>query len=122
MGDVAARYARRMQASLVTNGDVPQIAAGVPTYWVRIWTPPTDAQSAWFVDEWRISDAPDGLSVIDWAREQTHEDGSFEVFVESEDHALRSDSKYVPVTRHIRIYGAPADSGGVTEEVTFTGN
>jgi len=30
--------------------------------------------------------------------------------------------QYVPVKRHIRIYGAPADDSGVTEKVTFTAN
>ena len=109
-----------MRASLVTSGEVPQIVADDPIYWVRSWTPPTDAQSAWFIDEWRVLDASDVLSVVDWAREQTPRDGSFEVFVEFTDHAVRSDSERVPVKQHIRIYGAPADDGGVTEEVRFS--
>lgn len=44
---------------------MPQIVADDPIYWVRSWTPPTDAQSAWFIDEWRVLDASDVLSVID---------------------------------------------------------
>ena len=60
------------------------------------------------------------LAVVEWAREQVVAGGSFEVFVEHSEHAIRGGSEVVPVTRHIRVYGAPADGGGVTEEVTFT--
>ncbi|MDR6971704.1 hypothetical protein [Leifsonia shinshuensis] len=109
-----------MQASFVTSGEVPQIVADGTDYWVRLWTPPSDPQGGWFIDEWQISDATDALSVIEWARGRTAPQGAFEVFVESRDHAVRSDAQYVPVKRHIRIYGAPADHGGATEQVTFT--
>jgi hypothetical protein len=119
---VDSRYARLMQARFITSGEVPHITDGITNYWVRLWTPPTDAQSSWFVDEWQISDASDVLSVIEWARGQTPPDGSFEVFVEYSDHGVRGNSEYVAVKRHIRVYGAPGDDGGVTEEVTFTAN
>ncbi|MGO4533455.1 hypothetical protein [Leifsonia sp. 2MCAF36] len=111
-----------MQASFIASGEVPQIVDGRSTFWVRLWTPPAATQRSWFVDEWEISDATDALSVIEWARERTSLDGTFEVFVEYTDHAVRGDSEYVPLKRHIRIYGAPADEGGVTEEVTFSAN
>jgi hypothetical protein len=111
-----------MQPTLITTGEVPQIRDGKLYYWVRFWTPPAVAQNSWFVDEWKISDAPDVLSVIEWAREHTLPNGTFEVFVEYTDHAIRGDLEYVSVKWHLRIYGKPGESGGVTEQVTFTAN
>lgn len=119
---ISEGYARWMEARFVTSGEVPQISGDATKYWVRFWAPPIAAQSAWFVDEWEVSGAPDVLAVIDWARGQTAADGSFEVFVEHTDHAVRGDSEYVAVRRHIRVFGTPADNRAVTEEVTFTAN
>ncbi|MEN2736792.1 hypothetical protein ABCS02_03275 [Microbacterium sp. X-17] len=111
-----------MEAVFASNGDVPQISTDAVQYWVRLWTPPTAGRSPWFVDEWQVSGAPDVLAVVDWAHKRTSAGGSFEVFVEHVDHELQSGSEVVPVKRHIRVYGAPAESGGVTEYVTFTAN
>jgi hypothetical protein len=122
VGADVSRYARQMRPKLITSGEVPHITGGVSNYWVRLWTPPIAARSPWFVDEWEVSDASDVLSVIEWAREQAPPNGSFEVFIEHTDHAFRGDSEYVSVKGHIRVYGAPAESGGVTEEVIFTAN
>lgn len=108
-----ARYARQMEAKFVSNGDVPQISGDAIRYWVRLWAPPAVVRTAWFVDEWQVSEAPDVLAVIEWARGQVVARGSFEVFVEHLDHAIRSDHEIVPVTRHIRVYGAPAENDGV---------
>jgi len=109
-----------MQAGLVTNGEVPWIVERETTYWVRVWTPPPADRYSWLVDEWRVSDAPDVLAVIDWAREKTPTGGTCEVLVESTDHAQGRDAVAVEVKRHLRVYGGPADDGGVTERIVFT--
>jgi hypothetical protein len=106
--------------TFITTGEVAQVVPGATTYWVRLWAPPADPGGAWFVDEWQVSDASDALEVIEWARQgAAAEGGSAEVFVESTDHRPGPDSACLSVKQHVRIFGEPADDGGVSASVVF---
>lgn len=88
----------------------------LPTYRVRIWTPPPTPRFAWFVDEWDVSEAEQITDVIEWAT-KTADGNPFEIFHRWQDYHTSVDGESVPRPRYALIYGKPADEGGTTETV-----
>jgi hypothetical protein len=93
-------------------------AHGTTSYRVRGWNRPDDgARSAWATDEWDIFAAESVDEVLEWARDLPVD--ACEVFVQWDDHAQSADGRNIVQRRFTRVYGTPADNGGVSETVIF---
>ena len=111
-----------MEATWLKAAEPPTSPMDTASYRVRIWAPQTEPYTGWYLDDWDVTGATDVTEVIAWAEEEAARlpGGSCEVLVPAIDHGTRRDGTLAEQVHHLRVYGAPADTGVTETVVCFT--